>query len=192
MQANEAMSANTSGIPKVFGILHLVFGGLGIVLGLFSVVSVLFAGQVKKMQFATYPDDVKEQMIEAMQPVYDTQKWDMLSAGFSVVLAVIMIVAGLKLVKYRRQGLKISNIYSALSVLHKFGAVIIVLMIKAPAMREVGEKLDRIGDVQSSGMSTMIGPAAIILGIAGAVIMVIYPVLCYFLLNKKQSKDSLS
>ncbi len=26
MQASDAVSANTSGIPKVFGILHLVFG----------------------------------------------------------------------------------------------------------------------------------------------------------------------
>ena len=191
MQASEIVSANTSGIPKVFGILHLVFGGLGLVVGLFAIGSAMFSSQMQKMQFATYSDEKRDQMMEAMQPVYDTQQWDLISSGFTIVLAVIMIVAGLKLVKYRRQGLKISNIYSALSVFHKLAVVAMVLLIKAPAMKEVGERLEQIGGEQSSAMSTMIGPFTIIIGIASAVIMAIYPVLSYFLLNKKQSKDSL-
>lgn len=192
MQASEAAIATTSGIPKVFGILHLVFGGLGLLFGLFAVVSALFTEQMQKMQFATYPDGVRERMMEAMQPVYETQKWDLASSCFSLVLAVLMIVAGLKLVKYRRQGLKISNVYSLLSVLHKLAAVGIVIGVKAPAMKQVGEKLEEIGGTESAAMSTMIGPVAIIIGILTAVVMAIYPVLSYFLLNKGQSKDSLA
>ncbi len=192
MQASDAVSANTSGIPKVFGILNLVFGGLGLVFGLFAVVSAAFTDQVQKMQFATYPDEIKDQMMEAMQPVYETQKWDLISSCFSIILAVIMIVAGLKLVKYRREGLKISNIYSGLSVLHKLAAIGIVLAIKAPAMKEVGERLEKVGGEQASAMSMMLGPVAIAAGVGTAVVMAIYPVLSYFLLNKKQSKASLS
>ncbi|MFK7912084.1 MAG: hypothetical protein AB8F34_16010 [Akkermansiaceae bacterium] len=192
MQSSEVASATQSGIPKVFGILHLVFGGLGLVFGLFAIVSALFTEQMQKMQFATYSDELKEKMMEAMQPVYETQKWDLASSCFSLVLATIMIVAGIKLVKYRRQGLKISNIYSALSVVHKLAAVGIVLAVKAPAMKQVGERLEDIGGAETAAMSSMIGPIAIVTGIVTAVLMAVYPILCYFLLNKKQSKDSLS
>ena len=192
MRADDVVSANRSSIPKVFGILHLVFGVLGLLFGLFAVVSAMFSKKMQEMQFATYPDEIKGQMVEAMQPLYDTQSWDFASSCFSLVLAVIMIVAGLQLVRYRSKGLKVSNFYSLLSVLHKLASIGIVVGVKAPAMKEVGDRLDEIGGADSAAMASMIGPLALVAGIGGAIVMVVYPILCYFLLNKKQSKDSLS
>ena len=113
MQVNEVVSANKSAIPKVFGILHLVFGGIGVLYGLYAIVSAIFSDQLQEFSFATYPDESKDAMMEAMQPLYDTQVWDLASSCFSMVLAVLLILAGFKLVKYNRKGLKISNLYSA-------------------------------------------------------------------------------
>lgn len=191
MQPDTVPSANVSAVPKVFGILHLVFGGLGLVFGVIGIAGTVFKEKLEAMQFAAYPKEVREGMREAMQPLYETQKWDVLSAAGSLVLAVLLIVAGLKLVKYRTQGRKISNIYSGLSILHKLFGIAIVLLVKAPVMREVGEALERMSGQTDVNMGAMMGPFAIISGIATAVVMMVYPILSFFMLGKKQVRDSL-
>ena len=145
MQPDTVPSANVSAVPKVFGILHLVFGGLGLVLGVIGLASLAFKDKMEKMQFAAYPEEVREGMKEAMQPIYEAQKWDVVSAVGSMILAVLLIIAGLKLIKYRSQGRKISNIYSGLSILHKLFGLVILLLVKAPLMKEVGESMERMG-----------------------------------------------
>ena len=90
-QGNEPMNEGTSPIPKVFGILHLVFGGLGIVFGLFAIVGAAFTDKIQELQYSGYPDEMRDRMMSAMQPVYETQKWDVISSFFSIVLAVLMV-----------------------------------------------------------------------------------------------------
>ena len=191
-KGNEPMDLGKSPIPKVFGILHLVFGGLGIVFGLFAIVGAAFTDKIQELQYSGYPDEMRDRMMSAMQPVYETQKWDVISSCFSIVLAVLMIFAGLKLVKYRRRGLKISNIYSALSVIHKLIAIGIVVVIKNPAMQEVSKRLEEIGGEQASAMDMMTWPVAVVIGVGTAIVMSIYPILSFFLLNRVRSRGSLS
>jgi len=180
-----------SAVPKVFGILHLVFGGIGLVMYLFGLVMMVFRNRLQEMQFASYPEEIREQMKEAMQPMYATQSWDVVSSVGSLILAVFLLVAGFHLVKYRRKGLKVSNVYSVLSILHKLFAVAVVVFIKMPMMEEVRESLENIHGGSSAAMAAAMGPFAMIMGVLMVVLMMVYPVLSYIMLNKKQVKDSL-
>ncbi|MBT8043807.1 MAG: hypothetical protein KJO79_02555 [Verrucomicrobiae bacterium] len=191
MPDDTAPSANTSVVPKVFGILHLVFGGLGLLFGVIGLVSLAFQDKLQEIQFSTYPENVRDGMQDAMQPLYEAQQWDIASSVGSLILAVLLIVAGLKLVRYRKQGRKISNIYSALSIVHKLFAIGIVVFVKAPAMRQVGESIENLGGQSDVSMGAIMGPMAIITGIATAVIMMVYPILSFFMLGKKQVSESL-
>ncbi|MEJ6570834.1 MAG: hypothetical protein QNL01_00275 [Akkermansiaceae bacterium] len=191
MESDTVPPANISAVPKVIGILHLVFGGIGLVMGVIGIASAAFKEKLEEMQFASYPEEVREGMRGAMQPIYETQKWDMISGVGSLILAVLLIVAGLKLVKYRRQGRKISNIYSALSIGHKLFTIGIVIFIKSPVMKKVGESLEKMSGQSDMNMGTMMGPIVIISGIVMAIVMMVYPILSFFLLSKKQARDSL-
>lgn len=191
MEPDAVQSTNISAVPKVIGILHLVFGGIGIVMGVIGMVSAVFKEQIEEMQFSTYPEEVREGMREAMQPIYETQKWDVISGVGSLILAVLLIIAGLKLIKYRRQGRKVSNIYSGLSIVHKLFAIGIVIFVKAPVMKEVGASLEEMSGQSEVSMGAMMGPVAIISGIVMAVVMMVYPILSFLLLSKKQARDSL-
>jgi len=191
MESAEVVQAQVTGVPRVFGILHLIFGGLGLAMGGVSLVMFFFKSGIQEMQFEAYPENVREGMKAAMQPLYETQKWDVISTFGSMILAVFLIVAGLKLVRYQKQGLKVSNFYSVLSLLHKLFAVLIVVFIKAPVMKRVGESIDRISGEQSAVMGLVMGPLAIGGAVLGVLLMAVYPVLSYVMLNKKASRESL-
>lgn len=192
MAPGTVQSANVSVIPKVFGILHLVFGGLGVVMAVIGLGATAFQGKLQEMQFSTYPEEVRGDMMEAMQPLYATQKWDIISAVGSLILAILLIVAGLKLVKYRQQGRKLSNIYSGLSIAHKLFAIGVVLLLKAPVMKQVGESMNQMSGQSDIDMGAIMGPFAVATGILSALVMMVYPILSFFLLSKKQARDSLS
>ncbi len=191
MPQETVQAANVSVVPKVFGILHLVFGGLGVVFGIFGMVNLWFSESYAGKQYSSYPEEMRGEMEALMEPMYEVQVWDIVSSVGSMVLAVLLIVSGVMLVKYRRLGRKISNIYSGLSVVHKLFGIAVVALVKAPAMREVGESLDRMGGGTGVDVGGVMGPAVLVVGVISALVMMVYPVLSFFMLGKKQARESL-
>lgn len=172
---------------KIFGIMHLVFAGIGVCGLLWWIATLLFKLPANPfMPAASTPQMAQQAQIQAeMQE--RIMPMTMISNTISIVVIALMIIAGIQLLKRRRGGLKWSNRYAIASLIAKVIGLILTFVYMLPAMTEMMEKM--------SGPSAM-GPAAKIMGpamIGGAVIGTLvscaYPVLVLILLNRPNTKQ---
>lgn len=180
----EPAYAHRSVLPKVFGILHIVFGSIGVIWGAISMVMYLVASAALN----GLQSELETSGAEGVNAMNNLTGWDFASTIFSFILGILLIVSGIGLVRYKKSGLKISNIYCVLSIIHKIGAGLILLLVKMPVISSAVK--DAGGNTQ--GMEDTVMTTAIVVGGIMVLLMMIYPVLCLILLNKKQSQDSLS
>ena len=167
----------------VFGVMHVVFA----VIGFFSAAWALFillAGN-PFMEMAGSGPEVQAQLLmeTKLRPV------TIASCGITVLIGIVMITAGIKLLKGRRDGLAWSNKYAYLSLVAKVANLAVAIMVVIPATREM------MGDVMKGapGMSastTRMMDAFMIAGVLGEILVTaVYPVLTLVLLNRKGLRD---
>jgi hypothetical protein len=191
---------------KVFGIIHIVFGALGLLLGLFSVATLIgipfFLDWLKET--VSQEDDVAA---EALLPIFDALKTlfaDLAIANWincllSLVVSILIIVAGIALVKKKKGCVEKSNRYVWCSVGAKIVNLVLFFSIGMAANRKYSEAIQDFTPDPSSaagpgGMSTdqlqdMISTGG---GVVGIIIALIYPIVAFVMLNKPAVKGFLS
>lgn len=167
-------------VVTVFGVLHLVFAALGLLMAAWSLLGMImgdiFSGLTSQQQMAA-----QAALQDKMDPM------TIVSIVCSVVVAVPMIVAGIKLLKNGSGALKWSNIYAYLSLFTKMVSVVLVFVIMVPAMKEM-EDLVTGGEPLPGGMSKWISGSMLIGALLGVVVSCIYPVMTLIFLNSRASK----
>ncbi len=170
---------------KVFGVLHLVLAGIGILGALWGLFIALVGNPFLKSL----------QSIPEMKAQYDIQiamqekigPYSAITSALSLLIAIPMIIAGIKMLKKRRTGLKWSNIYAISSLGAKVAILIITITILVPAMQEMTRGIAGKGKTEETFTNimnmTMTGSAII-----GVVITCIYPVLSLAILNRPATK----
>jgi hypothetical protein len=170
---------------RVMGILHLVFAGWGILTASWALYMAVAGNPFLKLSPAGAPltDQMKAQisMQAKIQPASVTM------AIFSLLVAIPMIIAGIRLLKKRRSALKWSNGYAYSSLTAKMVNVVMTVTIIVPAMREMTQGMfagshapGQFEDV----MGMMMGAGAV----GSALLACIYPVLSLVLLNGSKAK----
>jgi len=92
---------------KVFGILHLVFGGLGILYSFFNTVSLFFQKKIASLQGTGLPPEEAKDMQEAYLKLHEKLfPVTLLSHLLGLILAILLIIAGLALVKLKANALQ--------------------------------------------------------------------------------------
>jgi hypothetical protein len=173
-------------VVKVFGILHLIFAGLGLLGGAWSLFLVVVGNPFLKLFPQTGP---MAKSMEAQLAMQDQVMPATLTAGIlSFLIAVPMIIAGIQLLKRRKNGLKWSNRYAFLSLAGKCVSLVLTVVIVVPAMREMMQTTN--GGARSPGppddlMSIFMTSGAVI----GVVVTCIYPLLSLLLLNRPRVKE---
>lgn len=166
-------------VVKVFGILHLVFAGLGIfgaAWGLF----IVFAGNpFLKLAPATPQMQAQIDMRTKLDPM------TLATNGLSLLIAVPMIVAGIQLLKNRKTALKWSNLYAYASLGVKAITLVLVVLFVVPSMTEVGKTLL---PSSSPGGENIMGSVMAGAAIGGVIVSCIYPILTLILLNRPRVK----
>lgn len=164
----------------VFGVLHLVFAGLGLLMAAWSLFGLfmgdVFSGLTSQQQMAA-----QAALQEKMNPM------TIVSIVCSVIVAVPMIVAGVKLLRNGKGALKWSNAYAYLSLFTKLVSVVLVFVIMVPAMDEMAETITG-GEPLPGGMSKWISGSMVIGALLGAVVSCIYPVMTLIFLNARGPK----
>lgn len=171
---------------KVFGILHLVFAGLGVISALWALFIALVGNPFLKIAGSTGELGGQLEAQIAMQakinPVSIT------SSALSLLVAVPMIVAGVLLLKERKNALKWSNAYAWSSLGAKVINLILTATILVPAMQEMMRDITKstpmpgqASDIMSLAMS---GGA-----IGGVLISCAYPILTLAILNRPATKE---
>ncbi len=172
-------------VVKVLAILHLVFAGLGILSAVWGLFIALVGNPFLKLMPST-PQmsahlDAQVAMQEKILPLTLT------TSIFSLLVAIPMITAGVKMLKKHKDGLKWSNIYAISSLVAKVVGMVLSATILIPAMREMSRSV-MTGPGIPSGAETMMSSLMVASAIGGALISCAYPLLTLILLNRAAPK----
>lgn len=175
---------------KVFGILHLVFGGIGIFGFLAAGAQLAFKDAIMKASAAGDPE-----MFEMQKQINDaTFAPTMIGLVIGLVVTVMIMRAGLKLVKKTKDAVAASTLYSYVSIAAKILAIILAVTMTLPAVNEVFDKMAASGASSPAfaAMNTTMKTTMAISGIGTPMLMSIYPILSLVMLRKKPILDFLA
>lgn len=195
--ATPSQVANTPAMPpatvpgqiKVLGIIHLVFAGLGLVTILFGLVSEKFSESMLTMQekaggIQATQAQISRAIVEASKPI----TW----FGYisALILGVMLLLAGLALLKRKQVGLSWSNRYAWTSISFKVINLILFVTVLMPKIGGLFASFESGGkEMQMAG--SVMRMTTIASGIASPLIACIYPVLVLILLNRESVRKSL-
>lgn len=116
-----------------------------------------------------------------------------INLGITMVLVVLVIIAGIKLLRTTKDSVKMSNIYAVASILGKIANGILVFIYMVPAQRKMMEQqLGEMGGQIPSGMKTGMDMAMTGGAFIGIIFTCIYPILALILLNRRSVKEWLA
>lgn len=171
---------------RVLGVMHLVFAGWGILTASWAMFMAVSGNPFLKVARAGVPmtDAMKAQI--SMQA--KTQPVTVAMAVLSLLVAIPMIVAGIRLLKKRRSALKWSNGYAYASLTAKMVNLVMSATIIVPAMREMSQSIFA-GSHAPGRTEEIMGMVMAGSVIFGSVLACTYPVLSLILLNGSKAKE---
>jgi hypothetical protein len=175
---------------KVLGILHLTFAGIGFLMLLGTLVMQQFNEKVWASQTQVGGDmaiqaEISREMMESIQG------YTWLQQAGSAVLTVLLIVAGIGLLKRRRSGLVWSNAYAWSALALRISCVGYFLAVIVPKLDQIIER-ETAGKVVDSTFLLVTKASMVGGGVVGGLAYCIYPVLVLILLNRESVRRSLS
>lgn len=179
-QVVHAPPAMPSSIPKVFGIINIVYGALG----MFSAVASV--GALALMKSIIPEGQLKE--FDALMKAYEgIAHYAYIDVVIKVVLGLVLIVAGIGLLR-KRSWAAGTTIFWA--VARMVIAIAMVFVMAAP-VRVFQEKVNEIGPAGGPDMQKFQEMANGAGNVMTIVMVSIYPILCIIFLSKKRVKQSL-
>jgi len=184
-----AASPNTppampSKVAKVFGIIHIIYASLGMLNALVAVVGMAalkllinqFGGKAKEL----------DQIMKAYEGMMSYAYADM---ALKLVLGVVLISAGIGLLKKKKWALKVSL---AWAVVRMVAAVAMIFIMDAPT-KVFQEKMSEVGGAAGGAQMEKFQRIASGVGnLLGLVIICVYPILCLIFLSKKSTQQGFS
>lgn len=180
-------------VVKVFGILHLVFAGLGVISAVWGFFILIVGNPF--MRFAQAGSHMGAKLEAQMSAQMEAQlamqekirPISITASILSLLVAIPMIMAGIKLLKKRNDGLKWSNGYAISSLGAKFINLVLSITILIPAMKEMTRGV--MAGSHAPGIMEEVMAGAMAGGaIGGILVPCLYPVLTLVLLNRAAPK----
>jgi len=179
-----ALPKKPSSIPRFMGVVHLVFGGLSLV----SAVIGLFKGGTLAETLQTEMGAMEgagaisfsASSLELLSGVDQANGWLL---WLDLLVCVAMVAAGIGLVKYKKWGRSISNVYVSGSLLVKVLHGYIILVLAKPFLEAFVAENENFSVVGVGGIQGLL--------VAFVVIGGLYAVITLFIVNMKSSRLSL-
>lgn len=167
---------------KVFGIMHVLLAVYGFGQTVLGSITAFIGNPVYHFMPKT-PQLAKQMELEAQM------QDKMLVATVLVLLitsitTVLILIAGIKLLKKRRSGRVWSNRYAWTSLMGKFVTLIVTFVYTIPAMREMAIDPSMPAAAQSVMRTTMVVGTVV-----GVLVTCTYPILTLILLNRPKTKE---
>ncbi len=169
-------------LVKVFGILHLVFAALGICSSAWALFNVFAGNAFVKMISAPEQLDAQLKMQQQVLPMTLT------SGILGLIVAIPMIIAGIQMLRKKRNGLKWSNGYAYASLLEKLIRLIFTLTTILPAMEAMTAGMMPKGS-SAQGAEVYMSMIMAVGAIGGVFFSSIYPTLTLVMLNRPKTKE---
>lgn len=165
-------------VVKVFGILHLVFGAYGILVSLWTLFVIIAGNPFLKFSGNT-PDVQIQTQLEA-----DMIGYTIVSTGLYMIVTALIMIAGVLLVKGRKNALKWSNYYAWTSIFTKIINIIATVFYILPMTKEIMNEVAPAGGPLMGTMEIWMTVSMIVV----SVVPLVYPVLTLILLNRPYVK----
>lgn len=159
---------------KVFGILHLVFGGFGVLMILWTLY-VSFVGNPFMRLAGNTPQAQMQADLER-----EMMGYALVSTAVLALITVLILIAGILLLKGRKSALKYSNAYAWLSI----GTKIINLLVYFLYVQPMTEDVMNSHTYGMAGVQTTI----IVVTLISMLASMIYPSLTLVFLNRPKVK----
>lgn len=177
------------GAIKVFGVLHLVIAGYGLLMGIISLVSTVFFQGLSK-NLAT-PRGVAgpsgaEQEMAMMSYMNELKTYTYASLAFSFALAVMLIIAGIGLLKGREKGRVMSIRYAWASLAAKLIGIVMTVAIVMPATKRM---TDTLYQGMPGGMANTMGSVMQYSQLFGILITCTYPIIVLVVMKGQKIKE---
>jgi len=177
------------GAIKVFGVLHLVIAGYGLLMGIISLVSTVFFQGLSK-SLAT-PRGVAgpsgaEQEMAMMSYMNELKTYTYASLAFSFALAVMLIIAGIGLLKGREKGRVMSIRYAWASLAAKLVGIVMTVAIVMPATKRM---TDTLYQGMPGGMANTMGSVMQYSQLFGLLITCTYPIIVLVVMKGQKIKE---
>ena len=193
---------------KVFGIIHIIFGALGLLGALSTVVMLLLVNPVllwfeDLIKQEVPPEGAADPAVVALIDYIGSMRTLMsdlsvlywVSGVTGLVVAVLILRAGMRLVRKRRDAVACSNGYTYASIA-KWVLYLGLYLVTAPAaMRRYYEAMEDMmaaGGAAPPGMMQLQEAIGTVSSVLTAVLAMVYPVLAYVMLNKPMVKEFLA
>ncbi|WP_193210975.1 hypothetical protein [Luteolibacter marinus] len=166
---------------KVFGILHLAMAGIGVLMGCWYFVVLVTGNPFLNPKTPGY---------EAQLAFQQELGWvSALTGGFQLLLAGLLIAAGVKMIRSRPDGVRWSNRYAWCSIATKMASIVVAVVFVLPAThRMVGEVVKTESGKTDNTTMTVVRFSSAIGTIATPVFSCLYPALALFFLSRPNVK----
>lgn len=180
---------------KVFGVLHLVFGVIGVLGVVWGIINLIFGDALLKLQSGG-SDEIYEMQKGMMK---ELQMPTMVALLFSLVVTVLILRAGFKLLKSKKDAVKAAAAYSYASIGAKVIGIILAVTYTIPAVNrhfdnitaQISNTAGGSGAAPMQSMMEMTKMMTSVSGVLSPILMCIYPILSLVLLKKKAVSDYL-
>lgn len=168
---------------KILGIFHLILAAYGLAttaIGIYvAFVGNPFLAMMPKTPEMTAQAQIQADMQEKVMPA------TIIGLVMALIITVLILVAGIKLLKKRRDGLKWSNRYAWTSLAGKAVSLVLAFIYTIPMMKEMTTAMSGGAGAMPGAFSTMM----IVTTVLGVVVMCAYPILSLILLNRPATKE---
>lgn len=168
---------------KVFGIMHVIFAGFGLLMSVWAVFVIVvgnpFLNLMPKTPEMAAQAKAQAAMQESMMPM------TIISTVLTVLVGAMMLKAGILLLKQRRGGLRWSNRYAWASLASKVANIALAFIYTLPAMKSV---------TAMPGATSALPPGQMEIIMIGTTLLTIvamsaYPIIALILLNRPKTKE---
>ena len=173
---------------KVFAIIHLVLAIYGFCTGIFGILSSMFFGKIMNMTQMggnAAPAELQKMndMMESLKP------YNIMHAAFTLILAVMLLLAALSLLKNRDNGRKQSNYYAWTSILFKVIYLAVNILVIIPVTKAMTmSDMPHVSGQMATGLDLMVT----IMPVISILITFIYPIVALVMLNTREVRNFLA
>jgi len=166
-------------VPKVFGIIHICYAVLGAVISFFGLVAMV----AMKVLAEKGGEEFK-----GMRPIIDAYggmaNYMYVDVALKLILAVMLLVAGIGLLKRKVWSIKLSVAWAVSQMLVAGGMLFWGLSVASEFQEKLGGA-QSVDQEQFQQVSQGVG------NVMGIIIILVYPVLTLIFLTKKNVRDAM-
>lgn len=174
---------------RVFGVCHIVFGGLGLMNVAGGVAMQFFQESLSALIQSNGPDKVQEIQNEMYR---DLAVYTWITITMSLIVGVLILLSGIGLVKRRQSSVLLSNMYALSSLIAKVVGIVLFLLVATPV---IGGAVNAMLAETNAALPGWVEGLQVFIGVVGVLsflLSTIYPLCALIMLNKSQVRQYLA